>query len=448
MRAADLGRRRVAIWGLAREGRAAIRLLRQAHPGLPLVLIDDDAAARPPPGLANIACAFGAGIAAALERVEIIVKSPGISLYRDEIEQARKKGRTITSLINLWFAERLPVTTICITGTKGKSTTASLLAHLLTGLGHSTALAGNIGLPVTEIGAATRYAVIEVSSYQAADFAGVCDIAVLTSLYPEHLDWHRSVENYYRDKANLLRRARRRIVAAGAAAAIDPFLGDRRSDLILFGDRDGVHPDDAEIFDAALPLGKVDDPYLARPHNLSDLCAALSVAKALGIAPAAALAAARGFTGLAHRQQELGSKNDVLFVDDSISTIPESTLAALDVYAGRDITLILGGYDRGIDYDRLVAALAQGRARRALCLGESGARIRAALAAGSGSCTASLARSMAEAVATALRTTPPGGVVLLSPAAPSYGQYRDFRERGHDFARQAGFAPDAGGKGG
>jgi UDP-N-acetylmuramoylalanine--D-glutamate ligase len=448
MRAADLGCRRIAIWGLAREGRAAIRLLRQSHPGLSLVLIDDHASARPPPGLDNVACAFGAEVAAALDGIEILVKSPGVSLYRREIATARDRGTVVTSLLNLWFAEQLPVKTICITGTKGKSTTASLLAHLLNRLGHRTALAGNIGVPVTEIGAATRFAVIEVSSYQAADFVGVCDIAVLTSLYPEHLDWHRSVENYYRDKANLLRRARQRIVAAGAAAAIDPYLGDRRSDLIRFGDRAGVHPENAEIFDARVSLGRVDDPYLARPHNLSDLCAALSVAKALGIAPTAALEAARGFAGLAHRQQELGTKGGILFVDDSISTIPESTLAALDVYAGRDITLILGGYDRGIDYDRLVAALAQGRARRALCLGESGARIRAALAAGSGRCAVGLAGSMAEAVAAALRTTPPGGVVLLSPAAPSYGQYRDFRERGQDFARQAGFAPDAGGKSG
>ena len=96
------------------------------------------------------------------------------------------------------------------------------------------------------------------------------------------------------------------------------------------------------------------NPYLARPHNRSNLCAALAVAKSLDLDPAAALEAASGFRGLPHRQQELGEIGGVLFVDDSISTIPESTLAALAVYAGRDITVILGGHDRGIDYGKLV----------------------------------------------------------------------------------------------
>ena len=102
---------------------------------------------------------------------------------------ARKNGVQITSLLNLWFAEEPDITTIAVTGTKGKSTTASLIAHILTRLGRKVALAGNIGVPITEI-ANADYAVIEVSSYQAADFDGVCDMGVLTSLYPEHTDWH------------------------------------------------------------------------------------------------------------------------------------------------------------------------------------------------------------------------------------------------------------------
>ena len=442
MRAADLAQRRVAIWGLGREGRAAIRFLRQRHPAMPLLLLDDDREAQPPPGLADIACAFGAAqIAAALDRVDVIVKSPGVSLERDEIRAAGAKGIAVTSLINLWFAERYPVTTICVTGTKGKSTTASLIARILERLGRAAALAGNIGVPITEIGAAARYAVIEVSSYQAADFAGTCDLAVLTSLFPEHLDWHRSVENYYRDKVNLLRHARCRVVGRGAAAVVEQLVGEPRRPIVWFDDADAIHARDAEIFDAAVRIGPVGDPYLERPHNRSDLCAALTATKSLGVGPAEALDAARGFAGLPHRQQELGTRGGVLFVDDSISTIPESTIAALEVYSGRDITVILGGYDRGIDYGKLVAELAKGTARRAVCLGDSGARIGAALEAAAGLCSACRVPSMAEAVARAIRTTPPGGVVLLSPAAPSYGDYHDFSERGRDFAARAGFAP-------
>ena len=226
MRAADIGTQRVAVWGLGREGRAAIAFLRQRHPSLPLLVLDDADDGQRPDGLgAGIEYAFGADrIAGALANVDIIVKSPGVSLYRREIQAARAAGTHVTSLLNLWFAERLDLTTICVTGTKGKSTTASLIAHILARLGRRVALVGNIGVPITGIDSATAdIAVIEVSSYQAADFDGQCDIAVLTSLYPEHIDWHLSVENYFRDKINLLNHSRRRIIHRAAAEIVERF---------------------------------------------------------------------------------------------------------------------------------------------------------------------------------------------------------------------------------
>jgi UDP-N-acetylmuramoylalanine--D-glutamate ligase len=442
MRAADLGARRVAIWGLGREGRAAIRFLRRRHPRLPLLLLDDSPQAQPPPALDAVTCAFGGErIASALALVDVIVKSPGVSLYHPLIEAARQKGVAVTSLLNLWFAEQPAVTTICVTGTKGKSTTAALLADMLQRLGRRVALAGNIGVPVSEIDPReVDYAVIEVSSYQAADFSESCDVAVLTSLYPEHIDWHRSVERYFSDKLNLLTHARHCIVNRDSAGAVARILGSLPPASRLFNDEAGIHARGETIFAGGERIGAVDNPYLRRPHNLSNLAAALSVARLLGFDPVAALAATAQFRGLPHRQQELGESGGVLFVDDSISTTPESTLAALAVYADRPITVIVGGYDRGIDYGKLVAALASGAARAVVCLGRSGARIHAALVR-QADCGAALClvSSMAEAVAAARRLTPPGGVVLLSPAAPSYGQYRDFIERGRDFAAKAGF---------
>ena len=137
MRVDDLDTQRVAIWGLGREGRAAIDFLRKKHPVLPLVLLDDTASGGMPKGIGGaVECIFGAErIGRAIESVDVIVKSPGVSLYRSELRRAREKGIRITSLLNLWFAERHELTTICVTGTKGKSTTASLIAHILTRLG-------------------------------------------------------------------------------------------------------------------------------------------------------------------------------------------------------------------------------------------------------------------------------------------------------------------------
>ena len=433
MRAGDLAAARVAIWGLGREGRAAIRFLCARHPTLPLLLLDD-AETPPPREFDNIDYALGPrAILDALDHIDVLVKSPGVSLYRREIAIAQEKGVAVTSLLNLWFGERSAITTICVTGTKGKSTTASLVAHILGRLGRKAALAGNIGVPVTEIDPAKAdYAVIEVSSYQAADFDGVCDIAVLTSLFPEHLDWHGTLDAYYRDKLNLLRRSRCAIAnreATPARSLADAFFND---EMI------GLHPRGGEVFDGQARIGMVGNPYLARPHNLSNVCAALTVAKTLGLGLGEALDATADFRALPHRQEEIGEIDGVLYVDDSISTAPESTLAALEVYAGRDITLILGGYDRGIDYDGLVDKLGGGAARAVLCLGASGARIHPALRAVANSLETVLSHSMEEAVSRARQITPKGGVVLLSPAAPSYGYYHDFAERGRDFAEKAG----------
>jgi UDP-N-acetylmuramoylalanine--D-glutamate ligase len=451
MRVADLAKRRVAVWGLGREGRAAVAFLRRHHPRLPLLMLDDVADGQPVDELGGgIDYAFGAEqIAKAIDHVEIIVKSPGVSLYRRELQSAREQGIAVTSLLNLWFAERRDTTTICVTGTKGKSTTASLIAHIMAELGRRVALVGNIGVPITETdGTTAEFVVIEVSSYQAADFDGLCDVAVLTSLFPEHIDWHLSVDNYFRDKANLLRHSRRRIINREAEEIMGPLIRSATASSDFFNDESRIHPRGRQILHGETVLGEIGNPYLARPHNSANLCAALTVAKSLGLDPAAALAAAAGFGGLPHRQQELGEIDGLLFVDDSISTIPESTVAALAVYADRDIAVIVGGYDRGIDYSKLVETVMAGAAKAMICLGDSGERIYSlartvARRRSDQRCALHVAKSMEDAVFFARQVTPPGGVVLLSPAAPSYGHYRDYIARGRDFAAKAGLPAPA-----
>jgi UDP-N-acetylmuramoylalanine--D-glutamate ligase len=162
-----------------------------------------------------------------------------------------------------------------------------------------------------------------------------------------------------------------------------------------------------------------------------------------------ALNGSSGFRGLPHRQQEIGEAGGILFVDDSISTIPEATIAALAVYAGRDITVIVGGYDRGIDYAGLIEKVLDGAANAMICLGDSGERIFAEAQAAlrkrrNAACTVYRAQSMEDAVLCAFQVTPSGGAVLLSPAAPSYGSYRDYIERGRDFAAKVGLAAPPG----
>jgi UDP-N-acetylmuramoylalanine--D-glutamate ligase len=234
-------------------------------------------------------------------------------------------------------------------------------------------------------------------------------------LAQEHLDWHGSVEAYRRDKLNLLHHARHCIVNVEARASA----GDLRY-VTFFDPR---------------PHLQVANRYLARSHNLSNLSAALAVAQQVGVDRTQALRAAEDFSPLAHRQQEIGEIDGVLYVDDSISTTPESAIAALDVYRGRPVSIIIGGQDRGIDYGALVERLSAAPPLAIILLGASGRRICDLLASNA---TIHLAQSMREAVDLAREATPPGGVILLSPAAPSYGMYRNFIERGEDFSRCAG----------
>ena len=315
MRVAELRGRRVAIWGFAREGRAALRFLRERDPGLTITVLDD--ADGPRDADAPLISGRDA-IAAAIGGFDVVVKSPGISLYDPLVLRARADGVRFTSLLNLWFATAPACRTICVTGTKGKSTTTALIAHILRGVGWNAVAAGNIGVPVTELPrSGLDAAVIEVSSYQAADFSGLCDIAVLTSLFQEHLDWHGGVAAYRRDKLNLLRHARHSLINREALAAV--------AEVLDLGQLDH----DTFAVDAALHVG---NRYLARPHNLANLAGALAVVRLLGVDAAAALRAAEDFPPLPHRQQEIAEVDGVLYVDDSISTTPEATMAALDVY--------------------------------------------------------------------------------------------------------------------
>jgi UDP-N-acetylmuramoylalanine--D-glutamate ligase len=417
MRVADLRGQRVAIWGFAREGQAALRLLRERDPGMAITVLDDAEGGRD----TDAPVISGrTAIAAAISGFDVVVKSPGISRYDPLVVQAQEAGVRFTSLLNLWFADAPRCRTICVTGTKGKSTTTALIAHMLRGVGWNAAAAGNIGVPVTDLPRnGLDAAVIEVSSYQAADFAQQCDIAVLTSLHQEHLDWHRGISAYHRDKLNLLTHAHYALVSQQAYPTADRILDLRRIDHAVFATSPGL---------------RITNRYLSRPHNLSNLAGALAVTRRLGVADAAALRAAEDFPPLPHRQQEIGEIDGVLYVDDSISTTPEATIAALDVYADRPVTVIIGGHDRGIDYGALIERLRTEPRPAIVLMDASGQRISNRL----DGADAKFAQSMREAVDFARTMTKVGGIVLLSPAAPSYGRYYSFIERGQDFARCAG----------
>ncbi len=383
----------------------------------------------------------------ALRDFDIVIRSPGISPYRSPVPEACAAGVCFTSGTALWFGERPHERVIGVTGTKGKSTTAALIAHLARALGVRTALAGNIGLPLLDlIDAEAALWVIELSSFQTGE-AGPLAVGVVTNLYEEHLDWHGSRERYAADKLRLADAARTLVVNARQPELLARTAGHPQR--VLFGGERGWHVHDGALYRDAVRIAALDATLrLPGAHNAQNACAALAALGAAGVlddaaAERAAVRALGEFRGLPHRLQVLGERDARTWIDDSISTTPEATLAALDSVAGREVTVIVGGHDRGLDWSGFARAVAPRSALRIVAQGRSGPRIASVLRAHEVRCAVDEVADLAAAVARARATGAAGGIVLLSPGAPSFDQFRDYAERGREFARLAGFDPAA-----
>jgi UDP-N-acetylmuramoylalanine--D-glutamate ligase len=438
MRIADLAGKRIAIWGFGREGRAAIQALRKRVPELPLALYCSESEAAD-------AQAFDTALrvyanepdAVALSAYDVVIKSPGISAYKPAIITAHAQGTRFTSGTALWFAENPHARVVAITGTKGKSTTTALLAHLARMQGVRTALAGNIGLPLLELldQQADLWA-IELSSFQTGE-AGPLELGVITSLYEEHLDWHGSRERYVADKLKLADKAARLLVNAQQPLLLEKTA--HHPHRLLFGEQGGWHVGENAIRRGAVDVFTLQQISVPGAHNALNACAALAALEALGIDAVAAAQGLASFQPLPHRLQPLGERDGLQWINDSISTTPQATLAALDSLHGREVTVIVGGHDRGLDWMSFVEAVKSRKALRIVTQGANGQRIAAALRSAKSDVPQGDVDKLVDAIEMARIVTPVGGTVLLSPGAPSFDQFHDYAERGRYFAKLAGF---------
>jgi UDP-N-acetylmuramoylalanine--D-glutamate ligase len=432
----------IGVWGAGREIVSFAAQVRTRLPAARIAVAAFDEA----PGL-DVADVLGSpGVrvvaaseaTAALSACEVVVRSPGVSIHRPEIAQLRRAGVPVTTATSLWLAERRGRRVLGVTGTKGKSTTAALAHRLARAAGEPAQLAGNIGRPALELLDADpgELAIVELSSYHVADLAVGPEVAVITNLYDEHADWHGSARTYRAEKLRILALpgvVRAVLPARQRELASAPTVAERR----LFGEPAGWDLADGAITFAGEPRLQAAALPLPGDHNALNLCAALTALEAAGVEPPPLAAALAGFEPLPHRLQTVAERDGVTWVDDSISTTPESALAALASFPGRELVLIGGGQDRGQDYGELARELARSGA---LVIGmpTTGPRLlAAALAAGLPGSRVLAADDLVAAVAIARERAQPGAVVLLSPAAPSYDRFRDFEQRGERFAELA-----------
>ncbi len=492
MRFAQLEHADVAIWGFGREGRSVLAALQRHLPGKAFTLYctPEEAERLYPPekpspsrgglggdgfppsanaatqtsrsaerphrdvqtGLASAGMREGLGgdgfppapnvktdppDADALAAHDIIIKSPGISAYKPEILAARERGTRFTSGTALWFGENPAARVVAVTGTKGKSTTAALIAHLARSLGVRTALAGNIGLPLLDLdGQRADLWVIELSSFQTGE-AGPVELGVIVSLGEDHLDWHGTRERYVADKLKLADVSRALLVDADNRLLLEQTAA--HPNRTTFGTATGWHVADAAILHADERVFDLSALPLHGTHNARNVCAALAAIEQVGLDARAAAGALETFQPLPHRLTSLGTREGIEWIDDSISTTPDAALAALESLPGRAVTLILGGHDRGLDWNPFARRLAGKPPRAVVVQGASGPRIGQVLRDAHVECNLVEVADLAGAVSRAKSLTPVGGVALLSPGAPSFDQFKDYAERGRAFTRLAGF---------
>ena len=371
---------------------------------------------------------------------DLIIPSPGVPADDALLMKARSKGITIWSEIELAY-RFMEGELIGITGSNGKTTTTTLVHHILKAGGKNAILAGNVGTPLiscVEQMRAGAFSVVELSSFQLEltdKFRP--NIAVFLNLTPDHLDRHKSMEAYTAAKARIF--AKQTELDAAVLNADDAptvALAPKKPQLFWFSrvkpvDQGAcVHGEDVVIVHHGKEevIMKVAEIPLPGAHNLENVLAAATAARLAEVDPSTIGQAVRSFAGVEHRLEFVANVSGVRYYNDSKATNVDATLKALDAFPGR-ILIILGGKDKGSDYTVLQALLRQ-KAILALLIGAAADKIESQIV---GSAAIERAGTLQQAVETASQVAKPGDIVLLAPACASFDQFQSYEHRGRVF---------------
>ena len=413
----DLAQKRVGIYGYGLEGRASEQLLSGI---CELVIVDDD----PKAGV----LVTSSGGLEELMTCDVVLKSPGVPRRSASVVQLEKNNVYVTSSLNLWMNQADRSRVIGITGTKGKSTTTALITFFLQCLGEKAQRLGNIGLPPydTSVDTSTGWLVVEISSFQATDLDVAPKTVVLTSLGSDHIDWHGSLEQYRIDKLQLTR-------ASGEHTTFVP-------------NSEVVHSESSQIGGTVVFVDSetstlTEELHLLGEHSHSNVALALEVVSFVTNTPrsevhAAVSTNASSFVPLSGRLTLVATKNGIKFVDDGLATSVLPAVAALDVFKDDSLALLIGGFDRGVDYVPLAQAIAtRTRPTMLLSMGPAGKRIVEETLKINSEIAHTSFESMDVALIAGTEFLGTSGVVLLSPGAPSFDRYLNWEERSSDFSR-------------
>lgn len=418
--------KRVVILGFGREGKVWLDILRRLDCCREIAVADMNPLELEDNRLTPIS---GDHYLEECSEYDLILQSPGVIVKNRLNADAKAKIFTQTEAL----LSQKPCKIIGVTGTKGKSTTSSLIYHFLKANGIRSMLIGNIGVPPLqrlEDMTPETVAVCEMSCHQLEFVRHSPDIAVLLNIFPEHLDHYVSFDAYANAKRNIAR-FQEAENHAFANAELMPVEGAGHVYSCAFGKEADVWTDGSSIylFGKRIPPERI-NTRLCGKHNLYNIAAALAAAVKAGCDPQKCLDALPGFNGLEHRLERVATINGVEYINDSISTVPEAAIAAVNAFDGADC-LILGGMDRGISYKVLGEFLNTGVVENVILLPDSGKRIGKLIT--NRSVNVIHVGNMEKAVAVASKLA--NKRVILSPASASYGFYRNFEERGRHFKK-------------
>jgi len=438
----DFNSSRILLLGLGREGNATLNFLLDTHPSAVISVADQS-------GDLVLTDTQRAGISKCylkdkwLEGVgeaEAIIVTPGIPrTVRDEVKKRNPKA-TITSATQI-FLERHRAKVWGVTGTKGKSTTSSLLSATLNACGIRAVLCGNIGIPaLSVIDQEADVYVMELSSYQLEDLTVSPHGALFLNLYPEHLDHHGSFESYRAAKLKILNYQQNEDIFARPAEGYE-FLNRSVSKQLTFSEnspsafiRDNSYYINHQSF-GVKRVCSTDETLLKGPGNRSNILAVLTALTQFDITIEGISNSIKNFAPLPHRLEVVGTFKGITFINDSISTVPQATINALETFGNDVETLILGGFDRGVSFEELAKYLAHSNVKNLILFPPSGARIVDTITQNSDqdSFVFHYVDTMTAAVQLSYDVTSAGKICLLSPASPSFPIFKNFEERGRYF---------------
>lgn len=390
--------KKILILGYGKEGQATEKFLKKFVPMSEIGIADKK---------------INANYLVEQKKYDLIIRSPGIP--------KQLVTRPYTTATNIFLAN-IDNVVIGVTGTKGKSTTVGLIYSILKRAGKKAHLIGNIGKPMLdemlkEIGKEDIF-VCEFSSYQLDDIKHSPHIAVVLDLFPEHMNYHGNVKNYYNAKKNII----------AQVTADDYYIYNPEFKELKSWAKDSICK--TVPFEQKIPIIDKDIPLIGK-HNRENIKAAVTVAHLFNIDNNTITEAIKKFKPLSHRLQMVGKFRQIIFYDDAISTTPESTILAIESLKNIG-TIFLGGEDRGYDFDKLVDVVVYYKIPNIILFPDSGEKIYELLKNTAG-IKLLKTKSMEEAIKFAYKYTPAGKICLLSCASPSYSLWKNFEEKGNLF---------------